>query len=126
MKKSKRKSRGAFKIMGLMVLGFLPLGLLSMGCATTGGVPVPDSMTVSRAEAQWPGTTLADLRQGRSEYVQNCAACHDLHDASDLSPTQWEKVMVRMQKKAKIDDVTKDSILHYLLASTLKQDGAVD
>ena len=119
MKKSKRESRGAFKILGLMALGFLPLG-----CATTGGVPVPDSTTVSRADSQWPGTTLADLQQGRTAYVQNCAACHNLHDASDLSPSGWRRVMVKMQKKAKIDDVTKDSILRYLLASTLKKDDA--
>ena len=121
MKKSKRESRGHLRLLGLLAFGMLP-----MACATTGGVPVPDSTTVSRADDQWPGTTLADLQQGRSEYVQNCASCHNLHAASDLSPTQWEKVMVKMQKKAKLDDVTKDSILRYLLASTLKKDDAAN
>jgi hypothetical protein len=118
MEKLKRKSRGHLRLLGLLVLGMFP-----MACATTGGVPVPDAITVSRADSQWPGTTLVDLKKGRDAYVQNCASCHNLHDASDLSPTQWEKVMVKMQKKAKIDDLTKDSILHYLLASTEKKDG---
>ncbi len=122
MKNLRTKLNQAWRLGALLTLGALPLG-----CATTGGgVPIPDSTTVSRADSQWPGTTLADLQQGRTAYVQNCAACHDLHDASELSPDEWQKVMVKMQKKAKIDDMTKDSILHYLLASTLKKDGAAD
>src|ERR1700722_11971125 len=122
MEKLKRKWRGHLRFLGLLALGMFP-----MACATTGGgVPVPEATTVSRADSQWPGTTLIDLKKGRDAYVQNCASCHNLHDASDLSPTQWEMIMVRMQKKARIDDLTKDSILHYLLASTTKKDDSVN
>jgi mono/diheme cytochrome c family protein len=101
----------------------LALGFLPLGCATTGGgVPVPDSVTLSRASQEWPGTTLEDLNHGRTAYVQNCAACHNLHDASDLSPSEWKRVMVKMSRKAHLDDATSDSILRYLLATTAKRD----
>ncbi|HVM32004.1 MAG TPA: cytochrome c [bacterium] len=93
-------------------------GLLWLsGCATT-GVPGPSAEILSRAQARWPGTTQADLVEGRGLYVEHCAACHDLHDASDLSPAGWERIMARMQKKAHIDDVTKDRILKYLESAT--------
>ncbi len=117
MEKLKRKSRGHLRFLGLLAFGMFP-----MACATTSGVPVPDSMTVSRAQAQWPGTTLVDLQQGRTAYVQNCAACHNLHDASEFSPSEWKSIMVKMRKKAHLDDVTNDAILHYLSISTTKQD----
>jgi mono/diheme cytochrome c family protein len=117
MEKLKRKPRRPWRFLGLLALGAFP-----MACATTGGVPVPDAITVSRADSQWPGTTLIDLQKGRNAYAQNCASCHNLYDASHLSPIQWELIMVKMQKKAKIDDLTKDSILRYLLASTTQKD----
>jgi mono/diheme cytochrome c family protein len=118
MKNLRMKFTQAWRLGALLALGALPLG-----CATTGGgVPVPDSTTVSRADSQWPGTTLADLQRGRTAYVQNCAACHDLHEASEFSPDEWKSVMVKMRKKAHLDDITNDAILHYLLASTTKQD----
>ena len=109
---------------GARLLGLCALAALPLGCATTGGgVPVPDGGTVSRAQEQWPGTTLEDLNHGRSAYVQNCAACHDLHEASEFSSSEWKRVMVKMSRKAHLDDATSDSILHYLLASTVKKDG---
>lgn len=83
-------------------------------------------MILSRADGQWPGTTARDLAQGRTAYVQNCAACHALHDVSDLTPDQWAGVMVKMQKKAGLDDATAGLILRYLSAATTNGGPEVD
>ncbi|HET9870371.1 MAG TPA: cytochrome c [bacterium] len=107
----------------LMALGAAVLGAAVLaGCATT-GVPAPSADLVARAQARWPGTTARDLAAGRRLYAANCAACHELHDASDLSPVGWEKIMAKMQKKAHIDDLTKESILKYLESATERTDG---
>lgn len=48
--------------------------------------------------------------------VENCAACHALHLPSEYSTERWDKIMEKMQKKAKIDDRSRDSILMYIAA----------
>jgi mono/diheme cytochrome c family protein len=117
MKNRRSKFGWGARLLGLCVLAALPLG-----CATTGGgVPVPDSAALSRAAQEWPGTTLEDLNHGRTAYVQNCAACHDLHEASEFSPSEWKRIMVKMSRKAHLNDAASDSILHYLSAATGKE-----
>ena len=92
----------------LAVLAVLS-ALLPIACATTNF-------------SSYSGARLADLQLGKKYYVANCAACHNLHDASEFSPSDWKKIMVKMQKKAKIDDSTKDSIMDYLTTATTKRD----
>jgi hypothetical protein len=93
---------------------------LPIACATA--LPMPNDEMVSQAGTQWPGTSLSDLQMGRSQYVEHCAACHNLHLPSEYSPKRWEEIMVRMQLKAKIDDPLKDSILRYLYIASVESE----
>lgn len=86
---------------------------LPFGCATL--LPEPTAQDAVRSNAMWPGVKLEDLREGRKLYAENCAACHNLHIPSELESAQWERIMVKMQIKAKINDGTKDTIMKYLL-----------
>ncbi|MGH7739787.1 MAG: hypothetical protein ACREL1_06535 [bacterium] len=121
MKTSKKKWRKGPRLLLLLAMGALP-----WSCATVSGVPTPDSMILSRADQRWPETTTQDLVQGRADYIHNCAACHALHDASDLTPDQWAGVMLKMQKKARLDDATAGLILRYLSGATTNRDPGVD
>lgn len=89
----------------------LPI-LLGLACAT--GIPNPTQETAVRASRLWPGADLASLKTGRDHYIQNCGACHALHLPNELTPAQWDRIMVRMQVKARIDDNMSESILHYV------------
>jgi hypothetical protein len=67
---------------------------------------------------------LSDLQLGKKYYTENCQACHRLHNPSEFSPSDWSRIMVKMQKKAQIDDATKDLIMDYLTTTTTKTDSS--
>lgn len=75
---------------------------------------MPLSEDVPKAEVRWPHVQLKDLQFGRELYVMHCGGCHSLYLPKELTVPEWEHVIVKMQRKAKIDDSTKDSIMKYL------------
>ena len=92
-------------------LTILVTGCLIASCAT---LPEPIPGDVVRVQAQWPHLQLQDLQWGRKLYVAHCNGCHPLHLPNELNKQEWADVMVKMQRKAKIDDTAKDSIMKYL------------
>jgi Dihaem cytochrome c len=111
--------------MGKKTSGFRPTGLLlllgamavlPLACATALPHATPESL--SRADRMWPGTRLEDLEMGRRDYVAHCAACHHLHLPSEFTSEKWTAILVKMQRKAKIDDSLKDSIYRYLASES--------
>src|SRR5579872_2715819 len=61
-----------------------------------------------RAMQKFPGTTLADLTQGKSLYEQNCQRCHDLKKPESENESEWRGIMPHMSRKAHIDAQTQD------------------
>lgn len=99
------------------VVCVLALAFLPLACAS---LPVPNAESASWAARQWPGMTLESLRAGRRRYVQNCAACHNLHLPSEFPPERWESILEKMQPRAHIDDAQKDLILRYLVTAATR------
>jgi len=64
--------------------------------------------------------TVADLKQGRDLYVNNCASCHQLYAPSKFTEKEWEANINRMQPKAKINDVEKQLIYQYITSEPNK------
>ena len=56
----------------------------------------------------------AELAEGRTLFVNNCAKCHDLYSPKDFNAEQWKPIMLSMQKKAKISDEEREKIYAYL------------
>jgi hypothetical protein len=104
----------------LIVCGLLFL-VFPIACAS---LPVPTGEALHRISHEKQGITLSDLQTGRKNYVGHCAACHNLYFPSAFSPADWNRILVRMQKKAKIDDEMTDSIGLYLLSMTTKSEKA--
>lgn len=57
---------------------------------------------------------LPELAEGKSLYENNCAKCHKLFNPKDFSAEEWKPIVLKMQKKAKIDDATREKIYAYL------------
>ena len=72
-------------------------------------------------DATTNNVSLQNLQKGRELYINSCASCHSLIDPAKLTKLKWEKEMVSMQKKAKIDDNKKDLILQYIEAKCKPQ-----
>lgn len=83
------------------------------GCSA---VAVPTQRDASYAAKQWPGTTLAELEQGRALFVQTCAGCHSLKDPASHSPAEWQMEVQQMRGKkgVHLDDHQAELIVRYL------------
>jgi len=75
-------------------------------------VQVPPKMA-SANEA--PAAT--DLAAGKMLYDNNCAKCHKLFAPTAYSKEAWEPILVRMQKKARIDDADMAQIHNYIFSN---------
>jgi len=53
--------------------------------------------------------------EGRDLYMSKCGGCHQLFNPSNYTKDEWNKNIVVMQKKSKIDDDQKNEILNWIL-----------
>ncbi len=58
-----------------------------------------------------------ELAEGKTLYENNCIRCHKLYDSSEFSKDDWKPIVVRMQKKARLDDMQGNSIYNYLIST---------
>ncbi|MDQ6469109.1 cytochrome c [Flavobacterium sp. LHD-80] len=55
-----------------------------------------------------------ELAAGKSLYENSCAKCHKLYEPTKFTKEEWQPILVRMQKKAKVDDTNMASITNYI------------
>ena len=55
-----------------------------------------------------------DFYAGKSLYENNCAKCHKLYGATEFSKADWQPVLIKMQKKAHLDNIQMASISYYI------------
>jgi hypothetical protein len=60
----------------------------------------------TNAHTNYPG--------GRDLYVSKCGGCHQLFDPNIYIKGEWNKIMIAMQEKSKIDDEQKKEILNWI------------
>ena len=56
-----------------------------------------------------------DYPEGRDLYRSKCGGCHQLFDPNHYSKSEWNKIMVVMQEKSKINDEQKNEILNWVV-----------
>ena len=61
----------------------------------------------------------ANVAQGEKLYTVNCADCHKLFAPTDFTLEQWEPILKRMQKKARLDD-SQMALIHDYIADGIK------
>lgn len=59
-------------------------------------------------------TTLAALKTGRELYINKCSGCHNLYLPASYRKQEWQQLMDKMQKPAKIDNSQKELIMKYI------------
>jgi len=82
-----------------------------ISCGTQKNTPVATAQPAEtvKAEALTP-----ELAEGQSLYSNNCAKCHKLFEPKKFTQEEWHPILVKMQKKAKLDDVQMASITDYI------------
>ncbi|RZJ35498.1 MAG: cytochrome c [Flavobacterium sp.] len=81
--------------------------LSALACSTK--KPVADK----KEEAPAVSTEIAE---GKSMFENNCARCHKLFSPTAFTREQWEPILVKMQRKAKLDDAQMAQIRTYIFS----------
>jgi mono/diheme cytochrome c family protein len=84
------------------------------GCA--GQIPPPMDADALRAQERWPGTTVAELTQGRSLYIDHCSGCHSLYRPASQPAREWAAIVTEMADRAKLDTDRSHAVIRYLTA----------
>ena len=80
--------------------------------AVTPSVPAT-AVETTTALAVAPELTPA-LLEGKNLYENNCSGCHKLYVPKTFTQEEWKPILVRMQKKAHVDDSQIASISNYI------------
>ncbi|MDX6181953.1 cytochrome c [Flavobacterium sp. Fl-77] len=90
----------------------ISIALVLFSCATK--TPSVPATTTENATAAKTVELTPELVVGQNLYDNNCAKCHKLYEPKKFSQEQWKPILVRMQKKAHLDDTQMASISNYI------------
>jgi cytochrome c5 len=96
----------------ILILAAVTLLLASCGTQKTASVATTEPVKVTettKAVALTP-----ELEEGKNLYENSCVRCHKLYDAKQFTQEEWKPILIRMQKKAKLDDTQMASISNYI------------
>ena len=75
----------------------------------------PVKSDVAIARKKWPGTTLLNLSDGYTIYNSKCFECHDDKSIPDYSVDEWNVILRKMGRKAKLDTLQFKLVQRYIL-----------
>jgi cytochrome c5 len=90
--------------------------LLLFSCGTKKTAAVAPVAPVAPAVTETVKATelTPELAAGKNLYENSCARCHKLFEPKKFTQEDWKPVLVRMQKKAHLDDTQMASISNYI------------
>lgn len=93
------------------ILIFAGLALFMVSCGTQKAAPVASAPV---QEAPKTVALTPELEAGKNLYDNNCAKCHKLYEPKKFTKEEWAPILVRMGKKAKLDETQVASISNYI------------
>jgi cytochrome c5 len=106
------------------IFGLLALTFVAVSCASKKVVAPPDVVKpMTTMVAPKPGMVDAKLNpvarvSGKNLYESNCAKCHTLHNPTEFTQQRWNPILLKMQRKAKLDDNQMIAIKDYIFSLT--------
>lgn len=102
----------------------LASALVVSGCAAP--LAHATAADAARAEEQWPGTTVESLEAGRRLMTFRCTGCHGMKLPEKFSAAKWPKLLVDMQKEAKLKPEEKELIERFILTIATRPPPSLD
>ncbi|WP_395056400.1 c-type cytochrome [Flavobacterium sp.] len=97
-----------FKIVSTArIIAVAILGIFIYSCSPKVVTPVNEAPKVELTP---------ELAAGKSLYENNCAKCHKLPQVARHTQEGWKPVLIRMQKKARLDDAQMVGISNYIFS----------
>lgn len=97
-----------------LTLTAVTLLLVSCGTKKTTASNTPEQVPTIKEYVAATPTLTPELEEGKGLYENSCARCHKLYEPKKFTQEEWQPILVRMQKKAKLDDVKMASITNYI------------
>ena len=93
----------------------LMTAVLLIACGTQKSAVASAPQTIDPSKETKPPVTLSlEQVEGKKLYENNCVKCHKLYEPEKFSQEEWQPILVRMQKKAKLDDANMVLITSYI------------
>lgn len=99
----------------ILAAGLACLGIGATGCMSLNRLAPPVTPAIVAADAG--NASEATLAQGRSIYVTRCVACHTPEAVDAHTPAEWDRILPRMSKEAKLTSEQHDAVRAYILAA---------
>lgn len=93
------------------ILSLMALMLFAAGCGTK-KTAVAESTTAGKEIKEKELTP--ELAEGKSLYENSCVKCHKLYEPKEYAKTEWTPILVKMGKKAKLNETQMASITNYI------------
>ena len=90
--------------------------------ACSAKLATPTQTDADRVEQRMPGTTLADLQEGKTLFETKCTQCHKQRNPASKTESEWQQIipiMAKRAEKAHKDLITghdQEQIMKYLTA----------
>lgn len=97
----------------ILTLAVATLLLVSCGTKKVPAAPLTPA-TPAVTETTKATELTPELAEGKNLYENSCARCHKLYEPAKFTKEEWQPILVRMQKKAKLDDPGMASITNYI------------
>jgi uncharacterized ParB-like nuclease family protein len=93
-----------------LLTGLLLLLIASCGTA----IPIPQEADIQMLPVDLRELRLADLLEGRRQYVQNCGGCHRLRSPREKTPAEWVLAFAEMKRRVRLTPREEDQVLAFL------------
>lgn len=75
-----------------------PLTLILLAACATSFIEPTEADSI-RGKTKYPDYTLAQLKTGKTLYMQHCGGCHGLYKPSSQTEAEWTKIVPWMSGK---------------------------
>lgn len=72
---------------------------------------VPTDQQLSAMQQKVPGITLENAKAGYKLYSEKCASCHQLYRPEKYTISQWNSILPKMFRKAKLSDEEQQKLV---------------
>ena len=94
--------------MKIKLIALALTAVLISSCSSKKGVAVAEKETPKEV------VLTPELIEGKTLLEGKCVRCHKLYEPKKYSQEQWKPILVKMQKKARLDDVQIALISNYI------------
>ena len=75
---------------------------------TSGALYVPSTSDTTA------NASLSELQQGRTSYMNNCGACHNLYSPDNYSPASWKSILLNMVPRTNLSQADAVLVTKYV------------